>query len=151
MFWRWKSRRGIGRPPVADHVRAVIQRIAKENPLWGAPRIHDELLKLGVHVSQATVAKYVGRSPRPPSQTWRTFLANHVRQIVAADFFVVPTAGYRLLFVFVLLAHDRRRIVHVAVTTIQPRPGPRNNFVKPFRGIKRRDMSFTTAISPFRP
>src|SRR3977135_1549579 len=90
--------------------------MAQENPLWGAPRIHGELLKLGVQVSQTTVAKYLARAVRPPSQPLRTFLANHVQQIVAADFFVVPTATYRLLFVLVILAHDRRRIVHVAVT-----------------------------------
>ena len=84
--------------------------------MWGAPRIHGELLKLGIDVSQATVANYRPRHPRPPSQTWRTFLANHVTQVAAADFFVVPTVTYRLLFVFVILAHHRRRIVHVAVT-----------------------------------
>jgi transposase InsO family protein len=90
--------------------------MAEANPLWGAPRIHGELLKLGIDVSQATVAKYMPRHRRPPSQTWRTFLANHVHQIAAADFFVVPTVTYRLLFVLVILAHHRRRIVHVAVT-----------------------------------
>jgi putative transposase len=116
LFWTWKSRRRLGRPPVAQDVRMLIRQIAHENPLWGAPRIHGELLKLGVQVSQATVAKYLGRRRTPPSQAWRTFLANHVKQIVAADFFIVPTATYRLLFVLVLLAHDRRRIVHVAVT-----------------------------------
>jgi transposase InsO family protein len=89
---------------------------SRENPLWAAPRFHGELLKLGVQVSQTTVAKYLRRRVTPPSQTWRSFLANHVKQIVAADFFVVPTATCRLLFVLVLLAHDRRRIVHVAVT-----------------------------------
>ena len=86
------------------------------NPLWGAPRIHGELLKLGLTVSQTTVAKYMVRRQDPPSQTWRTFLANHAHQLIAADFFVVPTATCRLLFVLVLLAHDRRRVVHVAVT-----------------------------------
>jgi transposase InsO family protein len=86
------------------------------NPLWGAPRIHGELRKLGITVSQSTVAKYMGRRQPSPSQTWRTFLANHVGQVVAADFFVVPTVTYQLLFVLVLLAHDRRRVVHVAVT-----------------------------------
>ena len=86
------------------------------NPLWGAPRIHGDLVKLGLEVSQATVAKYMPRRIRPPSQTWRTFLANHVHQIAAADFFVVPTATCRLLFVLVILAHERRRVVHVAVT-----------------------------------
>jgi putative transposase len=90
--------------------------MSQANSLWGAPRIHGELLKLGVNVSQATVAKYMARRRRPPSQTWRTFLANHLDQIAAADFFVVPTATYRLLFVLVILAHERRRVVHVAIT-----------------------------------
>ena len=91
--------------------------MSRDNPLWGAPRIHGELLKLGLDVSQATVAKYMARPPMPPpSQSWRTFLTNHLQQLAAADFFVVPTATYRLLFVLVILAHERRRIVHVAVT-----------------------------------
>ena len=90
--------------------------MSEANPLWGAPRIHGELLKLGVDVSQASVAKYMVHRHRPPSQTWRTFLTNHLHQIAAADFFVVPTATCRLLFVLVILAHERRRIVHVAVT-----------------------------------
>jgi hypothetical protein len=90
--------------------------MSETNPLWGAPRIHGELLKLGVTVSQAAVAKYMVRRRRPPSQTRRTFLANHVTQMMAADFFVVPTMTYRLPFVLVILAHDRRRVVHVAVT-----------------------------------
>ena len=90
--------------------------MSRVNPLWGAPRIHGELLKLGINVSQASVAKYLVRGRRPPSQSWRTFLTNHVQQIMAADFFVVPTATGRLLFVLVMLAHQRRRVVHVAVT-----------------------------------
>jgi putative transposase len=90
--------------------------MSQANPLWGAPRIHGELLKLGVEVSQASVAKYMTRRDGPPSQTWRTFLANHFHQIAAADFFVVPTATCRLLFVLVILMHERRRVVHVAVT-----------------------------------
>ena len=106
---RWPTCCAGGRPH-ADRT------MAQANPRWGAPRIHGELLKLGIDVCQATVAKYMGRRRQPPSQTWRTFLRNHIAQIVAADFFVVPTATYRLLFVLVLLAHDRRRIRHVAVT-----------------------------------
>jgi putative transposase len=116
LWWAWKSRRRIGRPMVPAEVRSLIRTMAQANPRWGAPRIHGELLKLGIDVSQATVAQYMGRRHPPRSQTWRTFLRNHVSQIVAADFFVVPTATCRLLVVLVLLAHDRRRIRHVAVT-----------------------------------
>ena len=90
--------------------------MADANPLWGAPRIHGELSKLGITISQATVAKYMPRRQRTPSQTWRTLLVNHVDQIAAADFFVVPTVTYRLLFVFVILAHRRRTVVHTGVT-----------------------------------
>jgi putative transposase len=86
------------------------------NPLWGAPRIHSELLKLGIRVSQATVAKYMVRHLKPPSQTWRTFLTNHVSQLASVDFFTVPTIWFDVLFVFIVLAHDRRRILHFNVT-----------------------------------
>ena len=116
LWWAWKSRRHLGRPTVPADVRSLIRTMAQANSRWGAPRIHGELLKLGINVSKATVAKYLGHRRPPPSQSWRTFLRNHMGQIVAADFFVVPTATYRLLFVLVLLAHDRRRIRHVAVT-----------------------------------
>jgi transposase InsO family protein len=116
LWWAWKSRRRTGRPTVPADVRTLIRTMAQANPRWGAPRIHGELLKLGMDVCQATVATYMGRRRPPPSQTWPTFLRNHIGQVVAADFFVVPTATYRLLFVLVLLAHDRRRIRHVAVT-----------------------------------
>jgi putative transposase len=116
LWWTWKSHHRTGRPALPADVRSLIRTMAQANPLWGAPRIHGELLKLGIDVCQATVAKYMRRRRQPPSQSWHTFLRNHVGQIVAADFFVVPTVTYRLLFVFVLLAHDRRRIRHVAVT-----------------------------------
>jgi putative transposase len=116
LFWTWKSRRRMGRPSVPAELRSLIRRMSDANPLWGAPRVHGELLKLGIDVSQATVAKYMSRRHRPPSPTWRTFLANHASQIAAADFFVVPTVRYRLLFVLVILSLDRRRLVHVAVT-----------------------------------
>jgi len=115
-FWAWKSRRRIGRPAVAADLRALIRTMSQTNPVWGAPRIHGELLKVGLDVSQATVAKYMSRRSRPPSQTWRTFLTNHLQQIAAADFFVVPTAACRLLLVLVIFAHERRRVVHVAIT-----------------------------------
>jgi transposase InsO family protein len=97
-------------------VRHLIRNISLANPLWGAPRIHGELLKLGIEVSQATVAKYIVRHRKPPSQTWRTFLQNQAQDLVSTDFFVVPTAMFRVLFVFLILSHDRRHLVHFAVT-----------------------------------
>ena len=108
LFWTWKSRRRLGRPTASADVRALIRTMSEANPLWGAPRIHGEILKLGIDVCQATFAKYMVRRRRPPSQPRRT--------LMAADFFVVPTATCRLLYVLVILAHDRRRVVHVAVT-----------------------------------
>jgi hypothetical protein len=116
LFWTWKSRQRTGRPGVPPDVCALIRELSTANPLWGAPRIHGELRKLGIAVSQSTVAKYMRRHPRPPSQTWRTFLTNHASQLMAADLFVVPSVTFRLLFVLIILAHDRRRIAHVAVT-----------------------------------
>ena len=111
----------MGEPAVAVAIRELIRRMHAANPLWGAPRIHGELLKLGLTVSQSTVAKYLGRRDGPPSQTWRTFLINHVSQLASVEFFTVPTATFRVLFVFVVLSHDRRRIVHLNVTA---RPTP---------------------------
>ena len=97
-------------------VRDLIRKMSQANPLWGAPRIHGELLKLGIGVCETTIAKYMVRASKPPSQAWRAFLNNHLTQIAAVDFFVVPTITYRILFVFVVLAHERRRIVHFNVT-----------------------------------
>jgi putative transposase len=105
-----------GRPPVNAEIKALVSRMAAANPLWGAPRIHAELLKLGIKVAERTVSRLLPTRPRPPSQTWRTFLANHVRDLVGLDFFTVPTAGLRVLSVLVVLAHDRRRVVHFNVT-----------------------------------
>ena len=117
LFWTWKSRRRRGgRAPVPREVRNLIRRMSRENPFWGAPRIHGELLKLGFEVSEATVSKYMDRHRKPPSQTWRTFLRNHVGCLASIDFFVVPTATFSFLFGFVVLHHERRRIVHFAVT-----------------------------------
>jgi hypothetical protein len=140
LWWAWKSRRRIGRPTVTADVRALIRTMAQANPRWGAPRIHGELLKLGIDICQATVAKYMGRRRQLPSQTWRTFLRNHIGQIVAADFFVVPTATYRLLFVLVCLVHDRRRIRHVAVTAHPTAAWTAQQLREaPFLGTKRLD------------
>ena len=116
-YWMWKSRqRRPGRPLVPRELRDLIRKMSIANPRWGAPRIHGELLKLGIPDSQATVSKYMVRYRNPPSQTWRTFLNNHVTDLVSMDFLVVPTATFRVLFVLVILAHDRRRIVHLNVT-----------------------------------
>ncbi len=116
-YWAWKSRRGrTGRPRVASELADLVRTMAVANALWGAPRIHGELLKLGFDVSQGTVARLMPRRPKPPSQTWRTFLQNHVADLAAVDFFVVPTATFRILYVFVVLLHHRRRVVHFNVT-----------------------------------
>jgi transposase InsO family protein len=117
LFWTWKTRRGNpGRPAVSKEVRDLIRRLSRENPLWGAPRIHGELLKLGIDVGETSVAKYMVRHRRPPSQTWRTFLENHVKTMVSVDFFTVRTIRFQILYVFLVLAHDRRRILHFGVT-----------------------------------
>jgi len=117
LYWTWKSRRaGIGRKMIPREVRDLIRKMSVANPLCGAPRIHGELLKLGIALSEATVAKYMVRQKNPPSQSWRTFLNNHVRNLVAVDFFTVPTVSFHVLFVFVVLAHDRRRQIHFNVT-----------------------------------
>jgi len=116
-YWTWKIRHGrSGRPRVSSETRDLIRTMSRDNPIWGAPRIHGELLKLGITISQASVAKYMVRHPKPPSQTWRTFLANHVSQLVSVDFFTVHTIWFEILFVFVVLAHHRRRVVHFNVT-----------------------------------
>jgi putative transposase len=117
LFWTWKVRRGDpGRPAAAKDVRDLIRKMSRENTIWGAPRIHGELLKLGIDIGETSVSKYMVRRRRPPSQTWRTFLNNHVRSMVSVDFFTVPTIRFQILYVFLVLAHDRRRIVHFAVT-----------------------------------
>jgi transposase InsO family protein len=117
LFWKWKTLCGRpGRPPVPKDVRELIRRMNRENPLWGAPRIHGELLKLGIDVGETSVGKYMRHRRQPPSQTWRTFLKNHVTAMVSVDFFTVPTIRFQVLYVFLVLAHDRRRILHVGVT-----------------------------------
>lgn len=115
-YWRWKSRSRGRRPLIDRETRELIVRLQRENPLWGAPRIHGELLMLGIEVCESTVSKYLRKLPRPPSQTWRTFVHNHLHQSVAVDFLVVPTIKFSLLYVFVVLDHRRRRILHVNVT-----------------------------------
>ncbi len=117
LFWTWKVRRGQpGRPSVPKDVRELIRKMSRENPLWGPPRIHGELLKLGIDVGETSVGKYMVRYRRPPSQTWRTFLENHLKTMVSVDFFTVPTIRFQVLYVFLVLAHDRRRLLHFNVT-----------------------------------
>jgi len=102
LYWRWKSRRGKpGRPCIEREIRDLIRRMSRENPTWGAPRILSELLLLGYDVAEGTVAKYMVRTRKPPSQEWRTFLANHVPDIAACDFFTVATVTFRVLYVFI--------------------------------------------------
>jgi transposase InsO family protein len=115
--WRWKSRHASGRPKIETEVRELIREISLVNPLCGAPRIHGELLKLGIDVAQSTVSKYMAQGRRPPGQTWWTFLRNHADGIASIDLFVVPTVTFKLLFGLVILRHGRREVVSFAVTT----------------------------------
>jgi len=115
--WRWKSRRRGGRPQIETELRALIRQMSTENLLWGAPRIHGELLKLGFSVAQSSVAKYMVKRRGPPSQEWRTFLRNHAPDIAAMYLFVVPTIGFKLLYGFVIIRLDRRDLVWIGVTT----------------------------------
>ncbi len=118
-YWRWKSGRRGGRPKIDIELGDLIKRISKENPLWGAPRVHGEILLLGYEDSETTVAKYmVKRQPNGGGQTWKTFLANHKDGIASMDFVIVPTVHFKLLYCIVIINHARRKIVHIAVTTI---------------------------------
>ena len=117
IYWtRISQRKCGGRPQASSEVRALIKRMAAANPFWGAPRIHGELLKLGMEISERTVSRLMPKHRKPPSQTWKAFLSNHVQGLVSVDFFTVPTVNFRVLFVFVVLAHHRRRVVHFNVT-----------------------------------
>jgi transposase InsO family protein len=115
-YWRWKSRGQPGRPKIEPELRELIRRVSKENLLWGAPRIHGELLKLGFEIAQSTVSKYMIRHRGPPSQNWRTFLRNHADAIAAIDLCVVPTLTFECLFAFVVVGHGRRQLLWFAVT-----------------------------------
>ena len=96
LFWTWKIRRGKpGRPPVPREVRDLVRRMSRENPGWGAPRIHGELLKLGINVGETSVSKYLVRNRKPPSKTWRTFLEDHIKSLVSVDFFTSRRSGFR--------------------------------------------------------
>jgi putative transposase len=115
IYWRWRSR-CPGRPKTSDEIRDLIRRMSLDNPLWGASRVHGELLKLGIEVSQATVGRYLPRRPKAPSPTWRSFLRNHITDIAAVDMFAVATATFRMLYTVIVLDHHRRRVIHFDVT-----------------------------------
>jgi hypothetical protein len=115
-YWRWKSRPHGGRPKKPADIRQLIRDMSAANPLWGAPRIHGELLKLGIDIGQTTVAKYMARRRQPPSQGWKTFLRNHTDGIASMDLFVVPTISFRLLYGFLILQHSRRELLWLGVT-----------------------------------
>ena len=116
VFWRWKSRNRVGRPRIDRGLRELIQRMSTENPLWGASRIHGELQMLGFEVAQSTVSKYMRRGGKPPSQNWKIFLRNHSEAIVAIDLCVVWTLTFDLLFVFIVIGHDRRQLLWFEIT-----------------------------------
>jgi transposase InsO family protein len=115
-YWRWKSRPLGGRPRIDKEVRDLIRRMSFENPLWGAPKIHGELLKLGIDVAQSTVSVYMVPRPDRPLQTWKTFICNHMEGIAAIDLFVVPTIAFEQLFAFLVLRYERRQLLWFAVT-----------------------------------
>jgi hypothetical protein len=144
-YWtRLSARPTGGRSPVNPQIKALVTRMAAANPLWGAPRIHGELRKLGIDVAERTVSRLMPKRRSPPSQTWRTFLTNHVRDLVSIDFFTVPTARLRVLFVFVVLAHDRRRVLHFNVTEHPTPAWGLSRSSTPSRTTPRRPISCAT-------
>src|SRR5712672_2286186 len=116
-YWRWKSRPRGGRPQIDTELRGLVRRMSVDNPFWGAPRIHGELLKLGFEIAQSSVAKYMVKRRGPPGQGWRTFLRNHAPDIAAMDLFVIPTIGFDLLYAYIIVRLDRRELVWISVTT----------------------------------
>jgi len=116
IYWRCKSRKRAGRPRIDRGLRDLIRRMSRENPLWGASRIHGELLMLGFEVAQSTVSRYMKRGRRPPSQSWKTFLHNHAHEIAAIDMCIVPTVTFERLFAFLVVGHDRRQLLWIEVT-----------------------------------
>jgi hypothetical protein len=117
LYWQWKSHRKPGRTTISNELKELIRKMSSENPTWGAPRIRAELKLLGYTVAVSTIAKYMNRKEKPPSQTWRTFLTNHAHQIAGIDFFNVVTINFKVLYCFVVLGHGSRKIIHFNVTT----------------------------------
>src|ERR1700694_1181223 len=147
-YWRWKSRRRGGRPTIAPEIRKLIREMSIANSLWGAPRIHGELLKLGIDIGQTSVAKYMAKRRDPPSQGWRTFLRNHADGIAAMDLFVVPTISFRLLYGLLITGHGRRHILCFGVTTHPTAEWIANQITKPAAGNKLPAISFVTGTGP---
>ena len=145
-YWRWQSRRRGGRPQIETELRVLIRRMSVENPLWGAPRIHGELLKLGFEVAQSSVAKYMVKRRGPPSQGWQTFLHNHAPEIAAMDLFVVPTVGFDLLYGLVIVRLDRRDLIWINVTQIRRPNGLHVRSRRRFLGMRLRATSSAIAI-----
>jgi len=139
-WWKLSPNNGPGRPQVAAELRKLVQAMAAANVTWGAPRIHGELLKLGFEISERTVSRLMPKRSKKPSQTWKTFLTNHIGQLVSIDFFTVSTLQLGVLFVFVVLAHERRRLVHLNVTEHPPQNGRRSRSSKPSPKMLRRDI-----------
>jgi hypothetical protein len=146
LFWRWKSRSRGGRPKVPLEIRQLIRAMSLANPLWGAPRIHGELLKLGIDIGQTSVAKYMVKSRAPPSQDWKTFLRNHINGIAAIDLFVVPTISFRLLYGLVVMRLDRRQILRWELQLIRALNGWLDNLPRLVDGM-RHNISFATATA----
>ena len=148
LYWRHKFRgTKPGRPRLDAEVKSLVLKLSSANPLWGAhlggPLIHGELLKLGIEISERSVSGIIKRNNRkPPSQTWKTFISNHMTDMAAIDFLVVPTIRFKMLFVFVVLSHDRRRVNHFNVTENPQRSGLPDKLLKLFRGIQHQNIYF---------
>jgi hypothetical protein len=151
LYWRWKSRRRVGRPAVSADIRDLIRTISRDNPLWGAPRIHGELLKLGIDIAQSTVAKYMSRRHGPRSPGWQAFLRNHTPHIAGVDLFVVPTIGFKLLYGLVILRLGRRRLVWTDVTANPTAEWIARQTPKHSHGMRRRVTSSVTATPRMAP
>src|SRR5689334_7153698 len=145
-YWRWKSCSLGGRPQIETDLRGLIRRMSIENPLWGAPRIHGELLKLGFEVAQSSVGKYMVKRRGPPSQGWRTFLRNHAPDIAAMDLFIVPSIGFDLLYAFVIVRLDRRDLVWINVTANPTAEWVAHQLTEAFLGMMPRYTSFAIGI-----
>jgi putative transposase len=141
--WTRMSRTGMpGRPPISSEIRELIRKVSGTNPLWGTPRIVGELGKLGINVAKSTVDKYRVRSRKTPSPTWKAFLKNHINELVSIDFFIVPTIRFKLLFVLIVLAHSRRKVLHFNVTENPTAQWTAQQIVEAFPGAARQSISF---------